>query len=141
MLDCEWLARFAAAVGVLGVFIASALAVNAQSPIEIEEIKFEPVGPGKNVVHVVAKNASSIDRMLMVVVAARSPGTREVKKGEMGVGYPQFRDGAYIDHGANLKAGQSNDIRYPFEIPEPIAPRSLIAIQLFDSKAANPMNA
>jgi RNA polymerase sigma factor (sigma-70 family) len=106
---------------------------------DVPEVTFEPIGPGKNAVHVVARNNASTDRWVGITVTARSNDRRSEWKGMKGIGSPEFVDGHYVAaRTPNLPAGAAKDLRYVFQIPEPFGPAATITVEVFDQSPGNP---
>ena len=136
--------KFAAAV-VLAAVVATATAggiahlaaasgatpAAAATTITIDDIKFDPIGPGKNVVHILATNKSSVDHSLVVIVEAQSAG--RTRKGSYGRGYREVKDGQYVKHGPTLPAGRGSvDIRSAFAIPEPFSRAGQVVVEIYE---------
>jgi RNA polymerase sigma factor (sigma-70 family) len=112
--------------------------INAAA-FDVQEVKFEPIGPGKNAVHVIARNNTSADRWVRIAVTARSNDRRSEWKGITGIGSPEFVDGHYIAaQTPNLPVGAVKDLRYVFQIPEPFGPAATITVDVFDQSPGNP---
>jgi hypothetical protein len=114
----------------------------ASPAVRVQDITFEPIGSGKNIVHVMVRSTSTENRWVRVAVIARSGDRRSEWKGWSGVGFPEYRNGQYIaqSHPPNLPARQQVDIRYVFQIPEPYSPAASITVQLFDQGASTPIH-
>src|SRR5439155_24677962 len=120
----------------------TAATASATSNIEVKDIKFEPVGPGQNVLHVTARNPGGgppTGRWLGVEVQTHWGDGREWK-GSRGVGYRQFKREQTVKHGPNLPdSGEVVDIRIAYQLPAPLPANTVITVQLFDQKSDWPV--
>jgi hypothetical protein len=109
----------------------------AGPPVEVGEIRFDPIGPGKNLLHIPLKNTSDVEQSIGINVVARSADGKNEWKGwiERGRGSMRFdRDGRFAKTKSVLDAHESLDATYQFQIPEPFGDRASITIQLYDFK-------
>src|SRR5215213_9772182 len=101
---------------------AVAAAVAQPPPVEIGDIKFNPIGPGKNLLHVPLRNTSDAEQNVGLRVVARSDDGKGEWKGwiERGRGSMSIDpSGVYVATKSVLDAQESLDATYLFQIPEP----------------------
>src|SRR4051812_5196923 len=105
----------------------------AEPQFEVGEIAFDPIGPGKNVLHVSLHNRSSEKRIPGIAVTARSNDGQNEWKGwtEFGLGAPVI-EGRVQPSSSAIPAGETRDARYVFQIPEPFGPRAGITVMIYD---------
>jgi prepilin-type processing-associated H-X9-DG protein len=91
-----------------------------RSQLEIQEVRFEPVHQGKNVVHVTARNTSEKEQVLAVHIYTRSPDY-----GPKGVGWgaPFFE---------TLAPHETRPVRFVFKIQGPVTGKTYVRMSFYN---------
>ncbi|MBN2590352.1 MAG: M48 family metalloprotease [Sedimentisphaerales bacterium] len=102
------------------------LGITAQtSYFEIEDVNFEPIHQGKNIVHITVKNTSDVDRTYRVNIYTRSP-----ELGEDGIGWG-------TSFFATIKANQRQSVRFSYKIQGPITGSTYVRLDHYDMGLAS----
>jgi prepilin-type processing-associated H-X9-DG protein len=95
-----------------------------ESRLEIQDIRFEPIHQGKNIVHVTVKNTSDQEQVFAAHIYTRSPDY-----GEGGVGWGT---GGYFE---TLRSEETRPLRLVFKIQGPITARTYVNLRFYNPEA------
>jgi prepilin-type processing-associated H-X9-DG protein len=91
-----------------------------QSQLEIQEVRFEPIHQGKNVVHVTARNTSEKEQVLAIHIYTRSPDY-----GPQGVGWGTPFFATFAPH-------ETRPVRFVFKIQGPVTGKTYVRISFYN---------
>jgi prepilin-type processing-associated H-X9-DG protein len=91
-----------------------------QSKIEIQEVRFEPIRQGKNVVYVTARNTSEKEQVLAIHIYTRSPDY-----GPEGVGWGTPFFATFAPH-------ETRPARFVFKIQGPVTDRTYVNLRFYN---------
>jgi prepilin-type processing-associated H-X9-DG protein len=99
-----------------------------ESRLVIQNVRFEPIHQGKNVVHVTFKNTSDTEQVFAAHIYTRSPdyGTPLPNPDESGVGWGT---GGYFER---LKPQETKSLRLVFKIQGPVTDRTYVGLHFYN---------
>jgi len=102
-----------------------------ESRLEIQNVRFEPIHQGKNVVHVTLKNTSDAEQVFAAHIYTRSPdyGSPVPDPNTSGVGWGT---GGYFQR---LKPQETRSLRLVFKIQGPVTDRTYVGLRFYNPEA------
>jgi prepilin-type processing-associated H-X9-DG protein len=99
-----------------------------ESHLKIQDIRFEPIHQGKNVVHVTLKNTSDTEQVFAAHIYTRSPdyGSPLPDPNASGVGWGT---GGYFER---LKPQETKSLRLVFKIQGPVTDRTYVGLRFYN---------